>query len=100
MGKNAGDDLAEGKLTLPLIHALAHARREDATVIRDALASRSTERLEEVVAIVRSCSALDYVQNAARAQAALARGCLAGLSESPYREALETLADYSTARLS
>ncbi len=100
MGKNAGDDLAEGKLTLPLIHALAHARRKDAAVIRDALASRSAARLEEVVAIVRRCSALDYVQEAARRQAALARASLSDLSASAYRDALETLADYSTARLS
>jgi len=100
MGKNAGDDLAEGKLTLPLIHALAHVGPREGAVIREALASRSADRLDEVLAVVRSCNALDYVRAAARHEAALARSSLAALPESDYRDALETLADYSTARLS
>ena len=100
MGKNAGDDLAEGKLTLPLIHALANARREDAAVIREALAARSTERLDDVLAIVRRCQALEYVQEAAWRQAELAQASLAALPESEYRDALQTLAEYSKARLS
>ncbi len=100
MGKNAGDDLAEGKLTLPLIHTLANARREDAAVIREALAARSSERLEDVLAIVRRCDALAYVQAAAQREAALARSSLDALPESDYRDALEALSIYSTARLS
>jgi octaprenyl-diphosphate synthase len=100
MGKNVGDDLAEGKLTLPLIRALAHARRSDAAVIREAVASRSADRLEEVLATVRGCGALDYVQDAARREGELARASLAGLPGSDYRDALEILSDYSTARLS
>jgi octaprenyl-diphosphate synthase len=100
MGKNAGDDLAEGKLTLPLIRALSDARPGDARVVREALASRSAQRLDEVLAIVGRCGALDYVQEAARREAGLARSSLEGLPGNAYRDALETLADYSTARLS
>lgn len=100
MGKNAGTDLAEGKLTLPLIHALAHSPPADGDVIRDALASRSAERLDDVLAVVRRCRALDYVQERARREADLARQSLADLPPSDYRTALETLTDYSTARLS
>lgn len=100
MGKNVGDDLADGKLTLPLIHALAIAHPAEADVVREALTLRSVERLDEVRAIVQNCGALDYVQEAARREAELARASLEGLAGSNYRDALETLADYSTARLS
>lgn len=100
MGKNAGDDLAEGKLTLPLIHALANAPEADAGLLREALASRSADRLADVLDVVRRCGALDYVQQVARSQAARALRSLEPLPDSAYREALETLANYSTARLS
>jgi octaprenyl-diphosphate synthase len=100
LGKNVGDDLAEGKLTLPLIHSLRTIRPAEAAVLRDALLERSANRLDEVLNIVRRSGALSYVQEAARRQAELARGTLAGLPDTAYRDALETLAHHSTARLS
>jgi octaprenyl-diphosphate synthase len=100
LGKNVGDDLAEGKLTLPLIHGLRCARPADAAVLREALTARSAERLDEVLAIVRRSGALDYVQEAARRQSDLARETLNSLPDSAYRDALETLAHHSVARLS
>ncbi len=100
MGKNVGDDLAEGKLMLPLIRALTNAAPADAELLRSAVANRSTDRLREVLEVVRGCGALDYVQRAAREQAARALASLGDLPDSAHRDALETLANYSTARLS
>ncbi|MEQ8857678.1 MAG: polyprenyl synthetase family protein [Pseudomonadales bacterium] len=100
MGKNVGDDLAEGKLTLPLIQALTIAPAADADLLRDALSKRSAERLHDVLAVVRRCGALDYAQQAARAQALRALDSLSGLPDTAHRDALEALANYSTARLS
>lgn len=100
MGKNVGDDLAEGKLTLPLIRALKSAPAADAEVLRDAVGNRSAERLHEVREIVSRCGALDYVQLAAREQSGQALASLDDLPDSVYRDALATLTNYSTARLS
>jgi octaprenyl-diphosphate synthase len=99
MGKNVGDDLAEGKLTLPLIHALSHTPPADAAVLQEALTTRSAERLDDVLAIVAGSGALEYVQQAAQREGERAAASLAALPASPYRDALQTLAEYSTARL-
>ncbi|MFW6094307.1 MAG: polyprenyl synthetase family protein [Pseudomonadota bacterium] len=99
MGKNVGDDLSEGKLTLPLIHALARSEPAGAVIIRDALTARSTERLDEVLSVVRSSGALDYVQHVAQSEGERARASLESLEPSAYREALERLVDYSTSRI-
>jgi octaprenyl-diphosphate synthase len=99
LGKNVGDDLAEGKLTLPLIHALAHSSRREADILRDAVEARSSERLQEVLSIVAASGALDYVQQAAQRQGRQARDSLSGLRPGDCRDALETLAIHATARL-
>ncbi len=99
LGKNVGDDLAEGKLTLPLIHALANAPDADANVVRDAVSARSAERLAEVLQVVRSSGALSYTRSAATRQCARAVECLTGLPDNEYRDALETLANFCLDRL-
>ena len=99
MGKNAGDDLAEGKLTLPLIHALQSADELARQLIRDAVEQRSAERLSEILSIVRSSGALAYTHQAACREAELALACLDGLFPNPYVEALRALTEYSTSRL-
>jgi octaprenyl-diphosphate synthase len=99
MGKNVGDDLAEGKLTLPLIRALSHARPEQAELIRAAVAERSTARMSDVLDIVRACGALDYTRDAARREAEAAEACLAALPDTEHRAALRSLARYSVSRL-
>ncbi len=100
MGKNVGDDLAEGKLTLPLIRALAMAPASQGAVIRTAIADPAAARLDEVIDVVRSSGALDYVQSAAQRECLNAKAALAALPDNAYRDALESLASYAQARLS
>ncbi len=99
MGKNVGDDLAEGKLTLPLIHALAHTRASDAEVITSAIAAKSADRLDEVLRIVQASGAMDYTQRAAHAQSERAMACLGSLPDNEHRDALHTLAEFCVNRL-
>ena len=99
MGKNVGDDLAEGKLTLPLIHALAHARPADAAFVREAVQSRSAENLDRIVSIVSSCGALDYTHAAALRCSEGAIAALTALPANEYRDAFETLTRFCAARL-
>ncbi len=99
MGKNVGDDLAEGKLTLPLILALGRVSERDGDVIRAAIAERSSRQLPEVLAIVAASGALDATRAAALAEAERACSALAALPDSAYREALLALARHATTRL-
>ncbi|MEZ5558232.1 MAG: polyprenyl synthetase family protein [Pseudomonadales bacterium] len=100
MGKNVGDDLAEGKLTLPVINAMSRVGKADVTALRAAIAARSGDHLDDVLRIVRGSGALDYVQQAARRESELAIAALTALPDNDYRDALETLARHATARLS
>ena len=100
MGKNVGDDLAEGKLTLPLIYALKRTEEQDQRTIRTAIQQKSTDQLQRIIEIVRACGALDYTHQAAVTEADLALKSLATLPPSPYVRAMQTVTQYSTARLS
>lgn len=100
MGKNVGDDLAEGKMTLPLIYSLANVSARDGRTIRDAIAAKSVNALPEVLAIVRDSGALEYTQQAARAQTDRAISCLQALPDNEYRDALDALGRFCIARLS
>jgi octaprenyl-diphosphate synthase len=99
MGKNVGDDLAEGKLTLPLIQALNTAPQEDRAFIREAINARSCSSIEKISDIVRTCGALDYTRQAAVAEGEHAIAQLDALPDGPYRQALHALTDYSLSRL-
>ncbi|MFV2089815.1 MAG: polyprenyl synthetase family protein [Pseudomonadales bacterium] len=99
MGKNVGADLAEGKLTLPLIHALARGTEQQVRHLRDCISARSIDALPEVLRIVRQTGALDYTQNAARVQCDEAVRCLDSLPDNAYREAMDVLARFAVARL-
>lgn len=98
LGKNIGDDLAEGKMTLPLIHALRAAAPADAALIRDAVASRDGAALPEILRIVGACGALDYTRAAARRQVDQALAALAPLTASPQLQALRELAEFAVDR--
>ncbi|MBX3725974.1 MAG: polyprenyl synthetase family protein [Xanthomonadales bacterium] len=98
LGKHLGDDLAEGKPTLPLIHALAHARGEEAATLRNAVASGGREHLPAVLAAIRSHGGLDYARRQAGDHAGGATDALAALPASPYRDALAFLARFAVDR--
>jgi octaprenyl-diphosphate synthase len=99
MGKNVGDDLAEGKATLPLIRTMAEGSRADAALVRGAIEQCSGERLAEVIRAVERSGALDYTKAQAERQAQTAIALLPGLPENRYRDALAQLAEFSVSRL-
>ena len=100
MGKNVGDDLAEGKATLPLIHALAHADEAGAGRVRDAILRRSNECIGEIVATVRDCGALGYTRELAAAHRDRALQFTSCLPDTPFRDNLVTIARLAVERLS
>jgi octaprenyl-diphosphate synthase len=92
MGKNIGDDLAEGKPTLPLIYVMREGAEGDARLVRDAIRNGGLDQLDAVVTAVKRSGGLDYTKKLADAQAQQAIALLAGLPASRYRDALEGLA--------
>ncbi len=98
MGKNVGDDLAEGKPTLPLIHALKHAPPDHVQALRRVIETGGLESLDLVVAAIRGSGALDYTQARATEYAQSALTALMPLAASSERDALAVLADYAVAR--
>jgi len=98
IGKNIGDDLAEGKPTLPLIHALRHGNPEQVTAIRRAIKNGGLEQIDTVMAAIESTQAIAYTAQAAQDEADLAIEALTDLPASPYKEALYGLAEFSVNR--
>ncbi|MBW4936416.1 octaprenyl diphosphate synthase [Marinobacter sp. F4206] len=100
MGKNVGDDLAEGKATLPLIHAMANGNEQERQLIRQAIRKGGLNDLSSILKVVETSGALEYTMTRARAEAAKAAGCLTGLPDSAHRTALELLTEVAVARVS
>jgi len=98
MGKNAGDDLNEGKTTLPLIYAMSHSSTEESNLIRHAIQKGDVSQLEQIKAIIQTCGALEYTVQTAAAEAERAKTALDPLPESPYKKALLALCDQATSR--
>jgi octaprenyl-diphosphate synthase len=94
-GKNLGDDLAEGKPTLPLIHALKHGDEFQRTAIRRAIKSGGLIELDAVVAAIEATGGLDYAQCAAETESELALAALGVLPGSSYKEGLVSLARFA-----
>ena len=99
MGKNVGDDLAEGKPTLPLIHSISYSSKADQTTLIDAIENGNRDNLEAVLSIIKSTGSLDYTSQAAIEQSRLAKLCLTELPESEAKTALMTIADFSVNRV-
>ncbi|MGB6452826.1 MAG: polyprenyl synthetase family protein [Steroidobacteraceae bacterium] len=94
-GKNLGDDLAEGKPTLPLIHALRLANAPDRTLIREAIESGGLAQLGSIVGAIESTGSLDYAAELARRESQAALAALAALPDSSYKQGLEALARFA-----
>ncbi|WP_041522414.1 polyprenyl synthetase family protein [Gilvimarinus agarilyticus] len=98
LGKNVGDDLAEGKPTLPLIRAMEKAPAADRELIRNAISNGDASQLDKVVAIVEATGAMEYTLAAARDAVTLALAALEALPKGRYRSALADVAEFATGR--
>ena len=98
IGKNLGDDLSEGKCTLPLIHTMRLGTAEQAEVVRTAITHAQRDNFPAVLAAVQGSGALAATMLAARAEAALALEAIAGLADNPATQALRALADVAVER--
>ena len=97
-GKNIGDDLAEGKPTLPLIYAMRNGTAEEAALVRRAVSSGGLAELDDVMAAIRGSGALDYTRRQAEAEADTARAALSVIPDSQYRDSLIQLASFAVTR--
>jgi octaprenyl-diphosphate synthase len=98
IGKNIGDDLAEGKPTLPLIRAMQVGTPEVNALIREVIEEGGVDRVDEVIKAIQSTDAIEYTANLAREEARLAKEALEELPASAYRDALAAVADFSVDR--
>ena len=94
-GKNLGDDLAEGKPTLPLIYGLRNGSAPQRAVIREALRHGGVAQLDEVVAAIEAAGGLDYAARLAREEAEQALASLGVLPDSSYKKGLAALARFA-----
>jgi octaprenyl-diphosphate synthase len=98
IGKNIGDDLAEGKPTLPLIYAMRHSDAQQRQLIREAIEQGGREYLKDIMKAVESSGAIEYTRRLANQEAGYAIEILKSLPESPYKDALIGLAEFSVSR--
>ncbi len=98
LGKNLGDDLAEGKATLPLIYAMQKANHEDRDFLRSVVIEGGTDHMDRVMAIINATGALIYTTEAAEREANLAINCISTFQDSPYKDALMSLAHLAVER--
>lgn len=98
LGKNAGDDLAEGKVTLPLIHAMRSGSRTQRAQLRKVIVARDATQLPAVLDIISNTASLHYTTEKARNLATQAKQRLAMLPSSIYKDAMLDLADFAVDR--
>ena len=100
LGKNLGDDLAEGKPTLPLIYVLENGSDAEKQLIRGAIEEGGIDKLDDIQAIVESTGALQYTAARAQEAADMAINALSGIPESEYKQAMIAIADFAVRRRS
>ncbi len=100
LGKNVGDDLAEGKPTLPLIHALENTDANGQNLIRNAIENGGLEQMNEILTIIETTGAIEYTYQAAQKAVDKAIQALDALTNSTYKQALIDLAHLSLKRAS
>ena len=98
IGKNVGDDLREGKPTLPLIHVMRHGDPAEREMVRSAIERGHTEQFDAIMTAIRSTGALDYARSRAREEAEAGLAALAVLPESEHRDTLRAIAEHSLDR--
>jgi len=98
LGKNIGDDLAEGKPTLPLIHALLNGNEEQKIIIKNAIENNSIENLDAVLTVIQETNAIEYTYEQAKQHVELALDALTELPESKFKQALNVLASFNLQR--
>jgi octaprenyl-diphosphate synthase len=100
MGKNAGDDLREGKPTLPLIWLIEHGTPAEAALAREAIEQGGTTRFDEIFQAITRSGALDHTLDCAKAEAQAAADAISSFPSSIFKESLIDLCSYSTTRQS
>ena len=98
MGKNVGDDLSEGKITLPLIHTLLKGNAEEQEIVRHAIIEKTPDQIDRIMAAVKRCGSLDYTRARARHYHDLALEKLNALPSGAARSALERITELSINR--
>ena len=98
LGKNVGDDLAEGKVTLPLIIAMRNGNSRQVEFVKQAILSGGVENLEEIAEIVKTTAGLKYTTELAEKEIKQAIQCLSHLPDSEYKDAMLSLAKFTANR--
>jgi octaprenyl-diphosphate synthase len=97
-GKHLGDDLAEGKPTLPLIHAMRHGTAEQARCVRHAIEKGGRDDFPDVLSAIRATGALEYTRKRAESEVRRAQAAIEALPASPCKDSLLELASFAVAR--
>lgn len=98
IGKNIGDDLAEGKPTLPLIYAMRQGNAQQAQIIREAIEQGQRDKIDDIISIIKQTGAIDYTAQAAQNEVTQAKAALSCIADSDYKQALIGLADFAINR--
>ena len=98
MGKSLGDDLAEGKPTLPLIYTMKMGGRDDASLVENAIREGNIKNLQQIIEAVNRSGGIEYARTKAFEQRDKAIDCMTQFDNSPYKSAILNLAEFSVCR--